>query len=484
MVVQGGPAVQYVRWPRGALGAAASIKGVTLDALSPLDGRYRARLEPYAEAFSETALMRARLAVEVEWLLLLGEEPGVEDLEPFSEEATAWLRRLARDFSIPEAQEVKAIEQRINHDVKAVEYFLKGRLAEAGLASRAEFVHFGATSEDINNLAYSLMVTRGLKEVWLVEAERLKDDVAAAARAFAGLPMPGRTHGQPASPTTLGKELAVFVHRWSRQLGQLARHRLQAKFNGAVGTYAAFVVAYPEVDWPSLSRRFVEGLGFEWNPLTTQIEPHDSLAEVLHGLVRYNCILVDFCRDMWDYTSRDYLKQVPVAGEVGSSTMPHKVNPIDFENAEANAGLSNAVCEHLATKLTASRMQRDLSDSSALRNLGVAFGHSGLAVSSARRGFSKAEPDPSAMRAELDAHWEVLAEALQTVMRRYGLPEPYEQLKELTRGREVGPEQLKEFLCQLDLPEQALATLLALEPARYVGLAESLVGLACPHRPD
>ncbi|MGH9094969.1 MAG: adenylosuccinate lyase, partial [Acidimicrobiales bacterium] len=373
---------------------------------------------------------------------------------------------------------IKAIEATTNHDVKAVEYYLKERLASIDFGPGAEFVHFATTSEDVNNVAHALMLREGLVTGWLPAADALVEEVWALAELHAALPMPSHTHGQPATPTTLGKELAVFVARWRRQLDGIRAVPPLAKFNGAVGTFGAHQAAYPEVPWIEVSRRFIEGFGLAWNPVTTQIEPHDGLAEVLHGLVRFNTVLLDFCRDMWEYISRGYLRQRAVAGEVGSSTMPHKVNPIDFENAEANCGISSALAEHLASKLMVSRMQRDLSDSSAIRNVGVAVGHAGLAVRSARRGLSRLAPAAEVMAAELDGQWEVLAEAIQTVMRRHGYDEPYERLKELTRGQRVGPEEVRQFITGLGLPERAEARLLALTPGTYVGLAPELVAYA------
>jgi adenylosuccinate lyase len=379
---------------------------------------------------------------------------------------------------------IKEIEARINHDVKAVEYFLKEKLAGIGFEpSSAEFVHFACTSEDINNLSHALMLKQGLESVWLPDAASLTEEVWALARAHRSLPMLSHTHGQPASPTTLGKELAVFAARWQRQLEGIRETvgaRMLGKFNGAVGTFGAHTAAYPHVDWPALSRRFVESFGLQWNGLTTQIESHDALAEIFHGMVRFNTVLLDVCRDMWEYVSRGYLRQRAVAGEVGSSTMPHKVNPIDFENAEANAGVSSALLEHLASKLMISRMQRDLSDSSAIRNMGTAVGHSGVAVRSARRGLAKVTPDAGVMAAELDREWEVLAEPIQTVMRRYGLPEPYERLKELTRGHSVSAEDVRAFVKGLDLPDDAARRLMELSPAGYTGLAADLVELGRP----
>jgi adenylosuccinate lyase len=444
-------------------------------ALSPLDGRYAAQVEPFALAFSEEALFRQRFIVEVEWLLALAAEPAITELPPIPAGTAATLKEWVADFGSADVARIKAIEARINHDVKAVEYLLKEKLAAIGFGPGTEFVHFACTSEDINNIAHALMLREGLATGWLPLADGLISEVWSQATACAELPMPSHTHGQPASPTTLGKELAVFAARWQRLAGTIRAVPLLAKFNGAVGTYGAHLTAYPEVDWIGLSRRFVEGFGLTWNPLTTQIESHDALAEVFHAIVRFNTILIGFCRDMWEYISRNYLRQRPVEGEVGSSTMPHKVNPIDFENAEANAGVSSALLEHLATKLMVSRMQRDLSDSSAIRNMGTAFGHSGLALTSARKGLSRISPAPEVMAAELDGQWEVLAEAIQTVMRRYGLPEPYEQLKALTRGQTVKAEEVRSFIRRLNLPPEAEARLLTLTPSGYTGLAAQLV---------
>jgi adenylosuccinate lyase len=444
-------------------------------ALSPLDGRYAAAVEPFAKAFSEEALLRQRFAVEVEWLLLLAAEPGIVELAPIGPETAATLKGWVADFGPEDVARIKDIEARINHDVKAVEYFLKEKLAGIGFGPGTEFVHFACTSEDINNIAHALMLREGLANGWLPLADALLDEVWAHAETYATLAMPSHTHGQPASPTTLGKEFAVFAARWQRLIGTIRSIPLLAKFNGAVGTYSAHVAAYPELDWIGISRRFVEGFDLTWNPLTTQIESHDALAEVFHAIVRFNAVLIDFCRDMWEYISRNYLRQRTVAGEVGSSTMPHKVNPIDFENAEANAGMSSALLEHLASKLMISRMQRDLSDSSAIRNMGPALGHAGLALTSARRGLARVNPDREVLAATLDGEWEVLAEAIQTVMRRYGLPEPYEQLKTLTRGTTISAAEVHAFVRNLGLPGPVESRLLALTPAGYVGLAAELV---------
>ena len=452
-------------------------------ALSPLDGRYASQAEPYARAFSEEAFFRQRFRVEVEWLRTLSREPGIGELPPLDQETDRRLTEWVDGFGPEDVARIKEIERRINHDVKAVEYFLKEKLAGSRLdPAHAEFVHFACTSEDINNLSHALMLKAGLEEAWLPQARALTDEVWQLAHEHRDLPMPSHTHGQPASPTTLGKELAVFAARWQRQTDAIAATRLLGKFNGAVGTFGAHAAAYPDVDWPSVSQRFVEGFGLAWNPLTTQIESHDALAEVFHAVTRFNSILLDFCRDMWEYISRSYLRQRAVAGEVGSSTMPHKVNPIDFENAEANAGISSALLEHLASKLMVSRMQRDLSDSSAIRNMGVAIGHSGLALTAARKGLAKVSPDPAVMAAELDGQWEVLAEPIQTVMRRYGLPEPYERLKELTRGQAVTAEDVRAFVKGLDLPAEATQRLMDLRPAGYTGLAADLVERNRPGR--
>ena len=450
---------------------------MTTEALSPLDGRYASQVKAYAKSFSEEALFRQRFAVEVEWLIALSEEPGIPELPPIDPERTETLRRWITDFGPDDVARIKEIEGRINHDVKAVEYHLKTKLGDIGFGREVEFVHFGCTSEDINNLAHSLMLRYGLQTAWIVAAEELVESVWSLAVGTAAMPMPSHTHGQPASPTTLGKELAVFAYRMDRQIERVRSVPLLGKFNGAVGTFAAHVAAYPEVDWPRISKRFVESFGLEWNPLTTQIEPHDAIAEVFHGIVRMNSVMLDFCRDIWEYISRGYLRQRPVEGEVGSSTMPHKVNPIDFENAEANVGLSSAILEHLATKLAVSRMQRDLSDSSAVRNMGTGVAHSGLALAVARRGLSKVSPSPETMSAELAGQWEVLAEPVQTVMRRYGLPEPYEQLKALTRGAQVTAEDVRSFISSLGLPAEAEKRLLDLTPTGYTGLAADLVQL-------
>ncbi len=447
------------------------------EALSPLDGRYAGQVHEYTKAFSEQALFRQRFTVEVAWLRTLAGRPEIAELPPLPAEVERALDAWVAGFGTDDVARIKVIESKINHDVKAVEYYLKEKLASLGFTAAAEFVHFACTSEDINNVAHALMLRDGLSSVFLPAADRLVDELWALAEAHGALPMPSHTHGQPATPTTLGKELAVCAARLQRQADTVRTIRQLGKCNGAVGTFGAHLVAYPEVPWIEVSRQFVENFGLAWNPLTTQIESHDALAETFHALVRFNAALIDFARDMWEYISRDLLRQQTVAGEVGSSTMPHKVNPIDFENAEANAGISSALLSHLAEKLMISRMQRDLSDSSAIRNMGVGVAHAGLAVRSARRGLSRVAPAADKMAETLDGQWEVLAEAVQTVMRRYGLPEPYEQLKELTRGSQVTALEMRSFVRSLGLPAHAEARLLALTPATYVGLAPELVGV-------
>jgi adenylosuccinate lyase len=433
---------------------------VGLRDISPLDGRYASKVAELRDHVSEWALMRRRVQVEVEWLLVLA--PHL-DAGP--------LRDLYRGFDDDAAAEIKAIEARTNHDVKAVEYFLRDRVD----AEVRELLHFGLTSEDVNNLSYALMLRDAVGDVWRPAAEELLDRVTALARDTRAVPLLSRTHGQPATPTTFGKELAVFVARWRRQLEQLDRQEYRGKLNGAVGTYGALHVADPSRDWEDVSRAFVEGLGLTWSPLTTQIEPHDWIAELFGLLGRFNTILVDFDRDVWAYISRGLVRQRVVAGEVGSSTMPHKVNPIDFENSEANAGVSTALGQHMATTLAVSRLQRDLSDSSLLRNGGTVVGHSLLAIRSTLRGLGKIDVDAAAMEAELSEAWEVLAEAVQTVMRKRGGEDPYDQLKGLTRGAGISEQRLREFVSGLDLDPEDRQRLLDLRPETYVGLAAKLV---------
>ncbi|HET6602760.1 MAG TPA: adenylosuccinate lyase [Xanthomonadaceae bacterium] len=446
-----------------------------LTALSPLDGRYAARLEPLRPILSEHGLIRARAHVEVEWLIALAAEPGVTELAPLPAEAIASLRGLVADFTVEHSARVKQIERETNHDVKAVEYFLKEVLSgDADLAGALEFVHFACTSEDINNLAYATLLVQVRDQVLQPGLTRLSGRLRAMAHALADQPMLSRTHGQSASPTTLGKELANVVARLERQQRQLGATELLGKINGAVGNFNAHVVAYPDLDWLGLSQRFVEALGLTWNPYTTQIEPHDCIAELCDVSRRIATILVDLCRDIWGYVSLGYFRQALRSGEIGSSTMPHKVNPIDFENAEGNLGVAIALFGHFSEKLPLSRWQRDLTDSTVLRALGEAYGHLLVALDSLDRGLPKLSAAAEAMATDLAGNWEVLAEAVQTVMRRHGLPKPYERLKELTRGSRISAEQLRAFIEALELPADARQRLLQLTPAAYTGLAERL----------
>jgi len=445
-----------------------------LTALSPVDGRYAAKAAPLRPILSEFGLIRYRVAVEARWLLALADEPGIVELDPVGGEARDTLESLAEGLAVEEAVRVKTIEGTTNHDVKAVEYFLKERLGNQGGDRLREFFHFACTSEDINNLAYALMLRDARDGVLLPEQDRIVARLAGMAEAYADMPMLSRTHGQAASPTTLGKELANLAWRLGRQRARFDAVEILGKINGAVGNYNAHTAAYPDVDWPALARRFVEGLGLAWNPYTTQIEPHDWIAEYCHALEHFNTVLIDLCRDVWGYVSLGYFRQKVVEGEVGSSTMPHKVNPIDFENAEGNLGVANAMLAHFAAKLPISRWQRDLTDSTVLRNLGVALAHSLIAFGSVLKGLDRLAPAPERMAADLEENWEVLGEAIQTVMRRYGLPNPYERLKEFTRGRRVGRAEMVEFIRSLELPDDAKRRLVELTPASYVGLAETL----------
>ena len=444
----------------------------SLSAISPIDGRYAEKTVKLREIFSEYGLMRYRVLAEVRWLKALAAHPGIPEVAPLSASALERLDAIATGFGIAEAQRVKTIEDTTNHDVKAVEYFLKEKISShADLAGIKEFIHFACTSEDVNNLAHALMLKAARAEVLLPHMDKLIGSISALARSYAEQPMLSRTHGQPATPTTLGKEMAVFAQRLKRQRDQFAGVSLLGKMNGAVGNYNAHLAAYPEVDWPALSRSVLDGLGIEPSPATTQIEPHDYIAEYFHALTRFNTILVDFARDIWAYISVGYFKQKTVAGEVGSSTMPHKVNPIDFENGEGNLGIANALMQHLAEKLPISRWQRDLTDSTTLRNLGSGAAYSLVAYQALSKGIGKLEADAWKMGQDLDANWEVLGEAIQTVMRRYGLPEPYEQLKRLTRGQKVGREAIREFVQGLALPEADKQRLLAMTPGSYLGNA-------------
>ena len=444
-------------------------------ALSPLDGRYAGKVAALRPIFSEAGLIRARVHVEVEWLLALAAEPAIVELPALPADAIARLRGIVQSFGTGDAARVKEIEATTNHDVKAVEYWIKEKLrGDASLSGALEFVHFACTSEDINNLSYALMLRQARAEVLLPALDRLCGTLQAMAHAHAGLPMLSRTHGQTASPTTVGKELANVLARLQRQRRQLAAIEMPGKINGAVGNYNAHLAAYPDLDWPAFAQRFVESLGLDFNPYTTQIEPHDGIAELCDVQRRIDTIAIDLCRDVWGYISLGYFKQAVKAGEVGSSTMPHKVNPIDFENAEGNFGIANALLQHFAEKLPISRWQRDLTDSTVLRALGTAFGHALIGFESLAKGLGKLSVNPERLAADLDAAWEVLAEPVQTVMRRHGLPNPYEQLKALTRGHGIDAAALREFIAGLDLPADAKARLAAMTPASYTGLAEAL----------
>jgi adenylosuccinate lyase len=444
-------------------------------ALSPLDGRYAGKVDALRPIFSEYGLIKARVKVEIEWLLALAAEPRIVELAPIAEDAAGRLRARAASLSLADAARVKEIERTTNHDVKAVEYLIKEWMkADAELAPSLEFVHFACTSEDINNLGYALMLNEARQTTLLPRLDDLIQKLRAMAREHAGLPMLSRTHGQTASPTTVGKELANVVARLQRQGELLAGAQMPGKINGAVGNYNAHLAAYPEVDWTAFSKRFVESLGLDWQPYTTQIEPHDGIAELCDAQKRIDTICVDLCRDVWGYISLGYFKQAVKAGEVGSSTMPHKVNPIDFENAEGNFGIANALFEHFAAKLPISRWQRDLTDSTVLRALGTAFGHALIGYDALLRGLNKLSANPERLAADLDASWEVLAEAVQTVMRRHGLPNPYEQLKALTRGHGITAESMRGFIAGLDLPADAKQRLLDMTPGSYIGLAERL----------
>ena len=446
-------------------------------ALSPLDGRYAKSVEALRPVFSEYGLMRARVRVELSWLKALAAEPKIVEVPPFDEAVLAEIDDVIAGFSLDDAAAVKAIEATTNHDVKAIEYWLKERFAGLPAVSAvSEFIHFACTSEDINNLSHALMLREARDEVLLPKLAEVSDKLRSLAHELAAVPMMSRTHGQPATPTTLGKEVANVLYRLERQVKQLSTQEFLGKINGAVGNYNAHMVAYPDVDWEGHCRRFVEeDLGLTFNPYTIQIEPHDYMAEFFQAVSRINTILIDFNRDVWGYISLGYFKQKVKAGEVGSSTMPHKVNPIDFENSEGNLGMANAVLAFLSEKLPVSRWQRDLTDSTVLRNMGVGIGYAVLGLAAHLRGLNKLEANPAALAADLDATWELLAEPIQTVMRRYGVANPYEKLKDLTRGKGgITPEVLASFIRDLDIPDGAKQQLLDLTPASYVGKAENL----------
>lgn len=451
-----------------------------LTAVSPIDGRYGDKTRSLRTVFSEYGLIRFRVTVEVRWLQALASHPGISEVPPFSATANQLLDDIINDFSLADAERVKTIERTTNHDVKAVEYLIKEKVqGNDELAAVSEFIHFACTSEDINNLSHGLMLQAGIFDIALPEMAKIVSTLESLAKAYADQPMLSRTHGQTASPTTVGKELANSAYRLKRQLAQIRTIKPLGKINGAVGNYNAHLSAYPAIDWSEQARTFVTSLGLEWNPYTTQIEPHDYIAELFDAIARFNTILIDLDRDIWGYISLGYFSQKTVAGEVGSSTMPHKVNPIDFENSEGNLGLANAVMQHLAGKLPISRWQRDLTDSTVLRNLGVGLGHSLIAYSATLKGLGKLQLNPARLDTDLDQAWEVLAEPIQTVMRRYGIDQPYEKLKALTRGQQgITRETLATFIDSLALPAQVKVELKALTPGRYTGnAAEQARGL-------
>lgn len=446
-----------------------------LTAISPIDGRYGNKTSGLQNCFSEFALIKARVLVEIRWLQKLADHSGIAEAPNLSADANAFLDAIVNDFTEPDAAAIKDIERTTNHDVKAVEYFIKEKIAgNVELAAISEFVHFSCTSEDINNLSHGLMLKDG-RDVAVGHMQQVINDLRDKARTFGRVPMLSRTHGQTASPTTVGKELANVTFRLERQLEQIKAVPLMGKINGAVGNYNAHLATYPDIDWQQNAREFVTSLGLVWNPYTTQVEPHDYIAELFDAISRFNTILIDLDRDIWGYISLGYFKQKTIAGEVGSSTMPHKVNPIDFENSEGNLGLANAVFAHMAGKLPISRWQRDLTDSTVLRNMGVGFGYSLIAYQATLTGLGKLELNEQRLAEELDNSWEVLAEPIQTIMRRYGVDEPYEKLKALTRGQAVTRETLDSFIYNLDVPEEAKAAMRSLTPANYIGNAVSQV---------
>ena len=445
----------------------------SLTAVSPIDGRYGRKTQQLRPIFSEYGLIYHRVIIEVRWLQALANEPKIIEVPPLSEQANQSLEDIISSFSEVDAQRVKDIEKVTNHDVKAVEYFLKEKIAEnAELMAINEFIHFACTSEDINNLSHALMLKSG-RDVLIEQISGVNQMIEDLAINQADQPLLCRTHGQPASPSTLGKEMANVAYRIKRQLKQIQQVEILGKINGAVGNYNAHISAYPDIDWPQFAQQFIESLGITFNPYTIQIEPHDYIAELYDATARCNTILIDFSRDIWSYISIGYFKQKTIAGEVGSSTMPHKVNPIDFENAEGNLGIANAILGHLSQKLPISRWQRDLTDSTVLRNLGVGFGHVLIALDSLQRGISKLEPNAASMDNDLDQNWEVLAEPIQTVMRRYGIEKPYEKLKELTRGQRVNQQIMQEFVQTLEIPDSAKQQLMKLTPATYIGNADT-----------
>ncbi len=448
----------------------------SLTAISPIDGRYGDKVNVLRGIFSEFGLLKFRVQVEIRWLQKLAATAEIKEVPPFDADANAYLDQIAANFTEDDAKRIKEIERTTNHDVKAVEYFLKEKVAAIpALDAVSEFIHFACTSEDINNLSHALMLNSARETVLLPQWRQMIDKISAMAQEHRSLPLLSRTHGQPATPSTIGKEFANVAYRMERQYRQLEQIEILGKINGAVGNYNAHMVAYPEVNWHQFSESFVTSLGIRWNPYTTQIEPHDYIAELFDCIARFNTILLDFDRDIWGYIALNHFKQRTVAGEIGSSTMPHKVNPIDFENSEGNLGLANALLGHLASKLPVSRWQRDLTDSTVLRNLGVGIGYAIIAYQSTLKGLNKLEVNEAHLLAELDKNWEVLAEPIQTVMRRYGIEKPYEKLKELTRGKSVTAEGMKEFIDTLALPEAEKDRLKAMTPANYIGYAVTFV---------
>ncbi len=445
-----------------------------LTAISPVDGRYFDKTNTLSEIFSEFGLIKYRVLIEVKWLQAMADNTGIAEVPAFSAEASQFLADIATNFSLDDAQTVKEIERTTNHDVKAVEYFLKDKIKNnAELNTVSEFFHFACTSEDINNLSHALMLIDG-RDVLLTQMQNILSLISALAKDNATIPMLSRTHGQTASPTTVGKEMANFAFRLKRQIDHLKSVKVMGKFNGAVGNFNAHICAYPDLDWQNISQDFIESLGVNYAAYTPQIETHDYMAEYFHSMNRFNTILIDYCRDIWGYISLGYFKQKTISGEVGSSTMPHKVNPIDFENGEGNLGIANAINTHLADKLAISRWQRDLSDSTVLRNLGVSCAHSMVAYASIAKGIGKLETNEARLLEDLDNSWEVLAEPIQTVMRRYGIENPYEKLKELTRGNTIDAQVLAAFVKDLDMPQDAKQALADLTPMTYTGDAEKL----------
>ncbi|MBD9645004.1 MULTISPECIES: adenylosuccinate lyase [Pantoea] len=448
----------------------------SLTAVSPVDGRYGDKVSPLRAIFSEFGLLKFRVEVEVRWLQKLATTVEIKEVPAFDADANAFLDAIVANFSEEDAARIKTIERTTNHDVKAVEYFLKEKVADVpALHAVSEFIHFACTSEDINNLSHALMLETARRDVIVPFWNQLIDAVKGLAHEYRDIPLLSRTHGQPATPSTMGKEMANVAYRLERQLRQLSKIDVLGKINGAVGNYNAHISAYPEVDWHQLSEQFVTSLGLTWNPYTTQIEPHDYIAELFDCIARFNTILIDFDRDIWGYVALNHFKQKTIAGEIGSSTMPHKVNPIDFENSEGNLGLANAMMQHLASKLPVSRWQRDLTDSTVLRNLGVGIGYALIAYQATLKGISKLEVNRDRLLDELDHNWEVLAEPIQTVMRRYGIEKPYEKLKELTRGKRVDAAGMQTFIDSLELPEEEKVRLKLMTPANYLGRAIQMV---------